>query len=68
MYMLVEWYLLVDGYEVWYLDFYCIGYVGELDFFGFDEGSVLLWLVEWLEWGVGVLLFIDLVVVLEIEG
>ena len=50
-----------------HLDLYRIGQAGELDFLGLDEGSAVLWLVEWPERGAGALPPTDLVVALEIE-
>ena len=65
---LVERYPLATGGEAWHLDLYRIGQAGELDFLGLDEGSAVLWLVEWPERGAGALPPTDLVVALEIEG
>ncbi|MCU1090652.1 tRNA (adenosine(37)-N6)-threonylcarbamoyltransferase complex ATPase subunit type 1 TsaE [Stenotrophomonas maltophilia] len=67
-YTLVERYPLASGGEAWHLDLYRIGQAGELDFLGLDEGSAVLWLVEWPERGAGALPPTDLVVALEIEG
>ncbi|HDS1557578.1 TPA: tRNA (adenosine(37)-N6)-threonylcarbamoyltransferase complex ATPase subunit type 1 TsaE [Stenotrophomonas maltophilia] len=67
-YTLVERYPLANGGEAWHLDLYRIGQAGELDFLGLDEGSAVLWLVEWPERGAGALPPTDLVVALEIEG
>ncbi|KOQ65581.1 tRNA (adenosine(37)-N6)-threonylcarbamoyltransferase complex ATPase subunit type 1 TsaE [Stenotrophomonas maltophilia] len=67
-YTLVERYPLASGGEAWHLDLYRIGQAGELDFLGLDEGSAVLWLVEWPERGTGALPPTDLVVALEIEG
>ena len=67
-YTLVERYPLATGGEAWHLDLYRIGQAGELDFLGLDEGSAVLWLVEWPERGAGALPPTDLVVALEIEG
>jgi len=66
-YTLIERYPLPSG-EAWHLDLYRIGQAGELDFLGLDEGSAVLWLVEWPERGAGALPPTDLVVALEIEG
>ena len=54
-YTLVERYPLASGGEAWHLDLYRIGQAGELDFLGLDEGSAVLWLVEWPERGAGAL-------------
>ncbi|MBH1591526.1 tRNA (adenosine(37)-N6)-threonylcarbamoyltransferase complex ATPase subunit type 1 TsaE [Stenotrophomonas maltophilia] len=67
-YTLVERYPLASGGEAWHLDLYRIGQAGELDFLGLDEGSAVLWLVEWPERGAGALPPTDLVVAREIEG
>ncbi|KAF1015796.1 MAG: tRNA threonylcarbamoyladenosine biosynthesis protein TsaE [Stenotrophomonas maltophilia] len=67
-YTLVERYPLAAGGEAWHLDLYRIGQAGELDFLGLDEGSAVLWLVEWPERGAGALPPTDLVVALSIEG
>lgn len=67
-YTLVERYPLASGGEAWHLDLYRIGQAGELDFLGLDEGSAVLWLVEWPERGAGALPPTDLVVALSIEG
>ncbi len=67
-YTLVERYPLASGGEAWHLDLYRIGQAGELDFLGLDEGSAVLWVVEWPERGAGALPPTDLVVALEIEG
>jgi len=67
-YTLVERYPLASGGEAWHLDLYRIGQAGELDFLGLDEGSAVLWLVEWPERGAGALPPTDLEVALEIHG
>lgn len=66
-YTLVERYP-VEGGEAWHLDLYRIGDAGELEFLGLDEGSAVLWLVEWPERGAAALPAADLHVGLAVEG
>ena len=66
-YTLVERYPLEDG-EAWHLDLYRIGDAGELEFLGLDEGTAVLWLVEWPERGGSSLPKADLVIGLSVEG
>jgi tRNA threonylcarbamoyladenosine biosynthesis protein TsaE len=66
-YTLVERYPIAGG-EAWHLDLYRIGDAGELEFLGLDESSVVLWLVEWPERGVGSLPPPDLKLMLAMQG
>lgn len=66
-YTLVERYP-VEGGEAWHLDLYRIGDAGELEFLGLDEGTAVLWLVEWPERGVAALPAPDMRVELAVEG
>lgn len=66
-YTLVERYP-VKGGEAWHLDLYRIGDAGELEFLGLDEGSAVLWLVEWPERGGASLPPADLHVALDVDG
>lgn len=66
-YTLVERYP-VEGGEAWHLDLYRIGDAGELEFLGLDEGSAVLWLVEWPERGGASLPPADLHVALDVDG
>ena len=66
-YTLVERYP-VEGGEAWHLDLYRIGDAGELEFLGLDEGTAVLWLVEWPERGGAALPQADLQVLLDVEG
>jgi tRNA threonylcarbamoyladenosine biosynthesis protein TsaE len=65
-YTLVERYPITGG-EAWHLDLYRIGDAGELEFLGLDESSVVLWLVEWPERGVGALPPPDLKLMLAMQ-
>ena len=53
---LVGRYALSGGGEAWHLDLYRDGQAGGLDFRGLEEGSAVLWVVEWPERGAGALL------------
>jgi tRNA threonylcarbamoyladenosine biosynthesis protein TsaE len=66
-YTLVERYPLEEG-EAWHLDLYRIGDAGELEFLGLDEGTAVLWLVEWPERGASSLPDADLLIGLAVEG
>lgn len=66
-YTLVERYP-VEGGEAWHLDLYRIGDAGELEFLGLDEGTAVLWLVEWPERGGTALPAADVRVTLAVEG
>lgn len=66
-YTLVERYA-VEGGEAWHLDLYRIGDAGELEFLGLDEGTAVLWLVEWPERGRDALPSADLHVRLSVSG
>lgn len=66
-YTLVERYPVAGG-EAWHLDLYRIGDAGELEFLGLDEGTAVLWLVEWPERGAAALPPADLRVLLDVEG
>ena len=66
-YTLVERYP-VEGGEAWHLDLYRIGDAGELEFLGLDEGTAVLWLVEWPERGAAARPAADVRVTLAVEG
>jgi tRNA threonylcarbamoyladenosine biosynthesis protein TsaE len=66
-YTLIERYPIAGG-EAWHLDLYRLADAGELDFLGLDEGTAMLWLIEWPEKGGHGLPAPDLRISLAVQG